>query len=544
VPRRNFYPLLLVVITLLVLGRIATHEFVWWDDPQTIFHNPRLNPPSAEKIMWYWGHAEFSIYIPFTYTVWGMIASMARLDAPDEAGIWLNPWMFHIASLLVHVGSVLVVYQVLRRVVGREWSSFAGALIFAVHPVQVETVAWASGLKDLLCGFFALLAVWQYLLFMESSGEVRSRARWNYVAALAAFVLSMLSKPTGMLTPLLAGMIAYFAMRRELRRILLSLWPWVILSGICAVIAKLVQPGHGIPAPPLWARPLIAGDALAFYLLKLVAPVGLSVDYGRRPMVVLESKLIYFAWVLPALVALLAWRMRRTRPLLWVAIALFIAGLLPVLGLVPFLMQYYSTVTDHYLYLPMLGPALAIAWLLDHYKDRWIATAWTCWVVALATLAFLQAGHWRDDLTLWGNTLEVNNRSFLAHYGMGTGLARRGDYASAAGHLRRASEINPEFARAYLSYADVLFVQGKTDEAYETYLRYIEGLSRYPKSARPDIAGAHIDLGERLLLYQRPAEAVIQFNKALSIDPNRAAAKSGLERARQKAATRPGASGP
>src|SRR5947209_14020233 len=171
--RSLVYPLLLLVITILVFGRITTHDFTYWDDAGTIHHNPRLNPPTVKNVLWYWGHSELGLYMPVTYSVWGALAAVARLNEPDEFGIALNPWLFHVVSLIVHVGSVILVFQILRRLIGRDGPSFAGALLFAIHPQQSEAVAWASGLKDLLCGFFALLAIWEYMRFSDESAQRR-----------------------------------------------------------------------------------------------------------------------------------------------------------------------------------------------------------------------------------------------------------------------------------------------------------------------------------------------------------------------------------
>src|SRR2546421_3044404 len=214
--RSSLYPLLLAVATILVFGRITTNDFTYWDDAGTIHHNPRLNPPTVRNVLWYWGHSELGLYMPVTYTVWEALAAVARLEAADEFGIALNPWLFHAASLIVHIGSVLLVFHILRRLTARDAASLVGAMLFAIHPIQVEAVAWASGLKDLLCGFFALLAIWQYMRFSDET----SQRRWmHYAAALLAFVLSMLSKPTGMLTPILAGIVTYWGMRRPARQI-------------------------------------------------------------------------------------------------------------------------------------------------------------------------------------------------------------------------------------------------------------------------------------------------------------------------------------
>src|SRR5678815_2347272 len=127
--RSSVYSILLVILTLIVFGRIAANDFTYWDDAGTIHHYPRLNPPTASKVLWYWGHSELGLYIPVTYSVWGILAAAAQLDAPDQFGIALNPWLFHAASLIVHVGSVLIVFQILRRVTGRDGPGLVGAML-------------------------------------------------------------------------------------------------------------------------------------------------------------------------------------------------------------------------------------------------------------------------------------------------------------------------------------------------------------------------------------------------------------------------------
>ncbi len=545
--RQRLFPILLIVITLLVFGRIATHDFTYWDDPGTIFQNPRLNPPTLQNVLWYWSHAELGLYIPFTYTVWAAIASFARLDAPDQYNIALNPWLFHGVSILVHAGSGLVVFQILRRIIKRDGAAFAGALLFALHPVQVESVGWASGLKDLLCGFFAFLAIWQYMKAMDDAPDddgiapTKARRNLHYTFALLAFIFSMLSKPTGMLTPLLAAIIAFFAMRKPLRQIALTLGPWFLLSAACAILAKIIQPGEGVPTTPLWTRPFIVGDSLAFYIIKFIAPINLAVDYGRRPTVVMQSWLIYIAWLLPTLVAFAVWRVRNKYPLLVAAALLFVGGMLPLLGLVPFLMQYFSTVADHYLYMPMLGPALALAWLLTHKPHRFLYAATAAWLTILGFLSIAEAGHWEDELTLWEHTLKVNERSFAGHVAYANALTRRGYDNEAAPHYKRSMEINPAYAQAYDAYAMLLIRYGRTEEAIENIRKHIVAVSTYPIKSRPNIAKSHTMLGQVLLNRGRLQEAVSEFEKALQLDPNYKDAQEGLRAAQQKLTTRPAA---
>ena len=189
----------LVVLTAATLGRLCFAEFVTWDDELTIFNNPHLNPP-GEEIGWFWRNPWMELYVPVTYTVWGGLARLARLQTPDLSGATLNPWVFHTANVGVHLLSVLVVFAILRLLLRKvvagkraEWAAFAGAALFAIHPLQVETVAWASGMKDLLCGLFSLLAVWFYL----QRAARRPKARGGHRSDLQAGLITR-SRPSVM----------------------------------------------------------------------------------------------------------------------------------------------------------------------------------------------------------------------------------------------------------------------------------------------------------------------------------------------------------
>src|SRR5690348_2176047 len=166
--RRGVIPLILVVVTLATFGRIVTHEFTGWDDAMTIFENPRIVSPSLKNVIYYWTNPADGLYVPVTYTLWSAIASVSQVD--DGAGhVTLNPWAFHAVSILLHVVTVLVVFQILRLLINHDIAAMFGALLFAVHPMQVETVAWTSGAKDLLGGLFSLVCIWQYVLFARKS---------------------------------------------------------------------------------------------------------------------------------------------------------------------------------------------------------------------------------------------------------------------------------------------------------------------------------------------------------------------------------------
>mgnify|MGYP000048469507 CR=1 FL=1 len=557
--RRRAILAILCLCVLAVFGRIAAHEFTEWDDRSTIWGNPRLNPPTLQNTLWYWRHAEMSIYIPLTRTVWAVLAAVGRVQTPGQ-GASINPWVFHAASVLLHMATACVVFVVLTRLVGGRhggtearrhggtkamgndevrspkpqrmtngeirrqtgnwqpatgnsapienrkskienvppWPALAGTLLFALHPVQVEPVAWASGMKDLLWGLFAMIALWQYIQFAApDAGVPASRRKLHYGLALLAFLLAVLSKPTAVIVPLILGIVDYWALRRPARQVLANLGPWLIVSAAFAIVARTVQTAEGVPLTPVWTRPLIAGDALAFYLYKLLWPVGLTVDYGRRPTIVMQQAWVYVAWVVPAAVFVVLWLARRRAPLVFVGGLIFVAALLPVLGFVPFLFQYYSTVADHYLYVAMLGPALGLAWGLSAVRQAVWHIATACALVMLACLSFIEAGYWRSSLDLWQRAVAVNPDSFLAHASLGNALVPA-DLPRAMQHWRRALEINPDH-----------------------------------QPPRTMLAGAHAALGQLALERGQTEQAIRHFQEALRLIPDHPSAAAGLAAAQR-----------
>jgi hypothetical protein len=162
----------LLVLTLVATGRLIGDDFVGFDDPTTIANNPAFNPPTIRSIAHYWVAPAEALYAPVTYTTWGLLAGVARVDQADETGSHLNPWVYHAANVWIHCMTVLLVWSVLRPTCGSRFSAFVGAAVFGVHPVQVEPIAWASGTKDLLAGLFIVLTVRQALSAHRSASRI------------------------------------------------------------------------------------------------------------------------------------------------------------------------------------------------------------------------------------------------------------------------------------------------------------------------------------------------------------------------------------
>ncbi len=532
----RFIPYLIALATLVVFGNLCRHEFTFWDDNYNVWQNPRFNPPTLAGVGWYWKNFANGLYVPLTYTAWGVLASIGYLDQANELGARLNPYVFHTFSVLLHVASALLVYAVVRLIVKHDRAAAAGALVFALHPVQVEAVAWVAGLKDVMCGCLSMLALWLYLRAVEEPhARDRRRTLVLYVIATLALFLAMLSKPTAMVVPAIAFVLHVWGLGRPAREALRTLLPWFALSIACAVIAKLAQPAHGVSALPLWARPLLAGDALAFYLFKLVFPAKLGIDYGWRPTVIVREWWFYVIWIVPVVLFVALVLNRKRKPLLFAAAALFVIGVSPVLGFSTFLFQFFSTVADHYVYISMLGAALAVAALLAQRPRRW---AWVVVCVALVLLAarsVVQTQVWHDDFTLFGNAIRVNPRSFVARNNLAHAHKLYGRIHEAERVLREAIELKPDYWEARQNLADILFMTGRAPEGVAQVRESIAIKSKLPAALGLDVVGDHVKLGDTMMSLEWYQQAAEQYRTALHLRPNHPTARRKLAEAESKA---------
>ncbi len=402
-------------------------------------------------------------------------------------------------------------------------SAFAGALFFALHPVQVEVVAWASGMKDLLGGLFAVLALWQYVRHLRT--PLAATGRWpltpNFAAATAFLILAILSKPTAVVVPLMAIVMDRLLIGRAWRAVLLTVMPWLLLAVLGAVVARLNQPAAHVPQVSAPWRPLIAADAIVFYLRRLVVPIGLAPDYGRTPQVALTSVWPWLGVPILGAIGCLIWRLRKAGP--WPAAALLaLSGLLPVLGLVPFDFQGYSTVSDRYLYFAMPGVALAVAALLERARPAVAVAATVAIFLVAGTLSFLQAGRWRDDRHLYGHTLRVNPDSWVALNTMGALLGTEGQEDLAAEYFRRAIRIQPRYVRARENLVRYLLARQEHWQAIDQMRQLLAVLredSSEPTAHATRRAYIHLHLARTLVAVGRPGEARAELEAALALAP-------------------------
>jgi protein O-mannosyl-transferase len=435
------------------------------------------------------------------------------------------------------------------------WAAAAGALLFALHPVQVEPVAWATGLKDVLSGVLSIIALWQYIAFVQNANNDADEQRhpnwvWHYAIASAAFVLAMLAKPSAAMVPLAAALISLLLLRGAWRRIALSLFPWFLLAAACLLLTRLVQPMRNSAiavanAGAFWQRPLIASDALAFYLYKMAIPWPLMPQYDHTPQTAIARGWIYWAWSVPAGVGLLVLLLRKRAPWGLAALALLVAGILPVSGLAPFAFEGRSLVADRYLYLAMIGPAVALAFALSQTRQRLPLILVTLWLMVLGVLTFIQSTHWQNTRTLFEYELAVNPNSNLAYDNLASYYNFRGsaeDQEKALGYARTLVEKFPELADGYSIEGPTLAALGRTDEAIVALRQALKmepgniitmgnlasvlaqkgqldeamRISREIIAVAPQDGDAHRNYGGMLYMSHRDNEATVEFEAAIA----------------------------
>ena len=522
---------LLIPLTALALSPVLFADFIRLDDYSHLFDNPNLRRMSIAGLATSWTKSYFNLYIPITYSVWWAVTVIGSAFGTLQQ----NAWLFHALNLAVHLANASLVFFVVRTLlrVSRQKAAADGeaggttigllsAFLFALHPVQVETVAWISEFKGELSTMFGLLGLcWHY----------RSAKR---VLTTAFFVAAMLSKPSAIVFPGVVLLVNRILLGNSLRKSAAMPAFYGLLLLPLVFLTKHLQPDLNLDfIPTVSQRFFVAADALAFYVYKVLLPFPLAVDYGRSPQYVLNhvpgwltalSALVLVAGV--AVVGKALARPRSSAPdgdcssLVSCGWAIFVLSLAPVLGLIPFGFQEFSTVADHYLYVPLLGVSVMVAGILIRFgasaKSRRIAIGV---LVVLAGLSFQQARLWRSTESLFAHTVKVNPQSYLGYYSVGEEYLHAGRFDESIEWNARSLAINPNYLNAEIGLGLAWAQKGDYAKAID---HYSSALAKNPSSVGTRarrVSSLHNNLGMVLLQVGREAEGIEHFRKAVEIFP-------------------------
>lgn len=507
--------LLLAAATVLVYQQ-AWHAGYIWDDDVYVTENKLLTAPDGLRRIWF-SFDSPSQYFPLVYTTFRL-----------EHALWgLHPEGYHWVNILLHVANAFLVWRLL--LVLRVPGAWLAAAIFALHPVQVESVAWITERKNVLMGLFFLLSLLAWVKFVETS----SKQRWRfYGLALVLYALALSSKTTACTLPAALLLILWLKKTQINWRRLTQIAPFVALGIGMGLVTVWWERYHQGTQGELFAiglpeRFLVASRALWFYAGKLLFPANLAFSYPRWT-ISLGNPLDY-TWPLATagLAAVIYFARHRLGRGPEVAVLFFAATLSPVLGFIMLYTFRYSFVADHYQYLASIGPiALAAAGItrafdvLGERRRSLHGALCGALLVSLGLLSWRQCAMYTDSDTLWWTTISKNPDSWMAHNNIAISLLRKGRVEEAVAHYNKALELNPGYGEAHYNLANSLLWLGRVDEAIAHYEKALE--------INPNNVPAHYNLASVLAQSGKLDAAIDHYNKILEMDPNHAAAHNNL----------------
>jgi tetratricopeptide (TPR) repeat protein len=510
--------LVLVAVVILVYQPVWYAGFVW-DDSPLLTANPSIVGPLGLKEIWTTSGADICPFVLSTFWV--------------EHALWGTTALpYHLVNVLLHAACAVLLWQVLRSLqVPRPWF---GAALWALHPVQVESVAWVTEMKNTESGLFFLVSILFFVKWLDARKlDRRSGGGWNYTWTLLFAALAMASKSSTVILPGVLCLCAWWREGRLSGRIFARVVPILFMSIAASAVSiwtqglqlAAVSDPHAMRSWP--ERLAMAGDAVWFYLGKLAWPYPLITIY---PLGRVDARQ-WFSY-LPLLAVILflfvLWLKREA----WArsgffVFAYFLIALLPVLGLVYNSIFQYSLVFDHFQYLASMGPlALAGAGVVRLANfvppaGPWLQSSLRVGLLLiLGTLSWHRAWAYESEETLWTDTLAKNPDCWAAHNNLGQALSRQGRMDEAMVEWRKALEGNPLDAKPHNNLGKALFEKGAVDEAMAEYRKALE--------INPGYADAHFNLGRALFQKGDVDAAIAHWQRAVEINPNFAEARNNL----------------
>ncbi len=532
--RSIYIYLVLVLATCFAFEQVRYNDFVW-DDIQYITENPHVKCGiTRESVVWAFSTTYASNWHPVT---WLSHMLDYQLFGP-------NPLYHHLVNLLFHIANSLLLFWVLKRMTGAVWRSAFVATAFALHPIHVESVVWVAERKDLLCGFFWMLTIAAYIRY------ARCPRIGRYLLVILLFGLGLMAKPMIITLPFVLLLLDYWPLRRfrspwqgiskvspspdSINICYQSSTPWrliyekiplFILMVASAIITLIAQQKGGAMKMILPVDTRIANAVVSYigYIAKIVYPSNLSVLYPHPRDSFLTWNPIASVIVLIFLtisIICLSWQKRHYLAVGWLW---YLGALVPVIGLIQVGMQGMS---DRYTYLPSIGFFIMVTWgaaeLLDkwHYRSIGLTISVVIVLVVLPICTRAQVKYWRNNLTLFGHSLEATQNNPTMLYNLGVAFTLIGKLDEAAICYTEVLRLRPDYPGAHRSLGIVLTTQGKLDEAIEHFHQALQ--------LETDLTGVRINLAFSLRLQGNFNKAIRQYREVLEVEPDHVLALNGI----------------
>jgi tetratricopeptide (TPR) repeat protein len=516
---------LLLLATVAVYWPAVSYEFINYDDPAYVTGNAHVRTGfTPENIRW-----------TFTTTLMGNWNPLTWFSHMADAELYgLNPAGHHLTSILLHGINAVLLFFFLNRTTGALWRSALAAALFALHPLRVESVAWVSERKDVLCALFFMAALLAYASYVRKPGLAR------YIAIVLLFVLGLMAKPMLVTFPFILLLIDYWPLQRlglggrivppssrerpdgivekslSPFSLLVEKIPFFLLSAIFSVIAVHAQKHENallsLPAHPVMGRVYNALLAYTSYLEKTFWPRDLAVLYPLPDRVPVPHAVTAFLFL--ACVSLLCVWFSRRYPVLLTGWFWFAGTLVPVIGLIQVGLQ---SMADRYTYIPSIGLSILFVWSIGEavrkfrYRTIIAGVASGILILSLVLVTRRQLTYWENSFTLFTHTLAVTENNYVAHTNLGDALDKQGKYGEAMRHYGEALRLKPDDAFVYDKMATDLDIVGRSDEAVAYYGKSLQ--------LEPGNARVRNNLGITLIRRGEADEAIKQFMQAVALDP-------------------------
>jgi tetratricopeptide (TPR) repeat protein len=530
--------LLLVLATLALYNPVTRAPFLNYDDAAYFTDNSHVRAGLSWKtVVWAFTTTELSDWKPITWLS----------HALDGQLFGFKPEAPHTINVLLHAANVAILFLILLSATGFVWRSFGVAALFALHPINVESVAWIAERKNVLSMFFFLLALAAYGWYARRPGVGR------YLAVTLAYALALMTKAQVITFPFALLLLDYWPLNRfapagnsgeaefaaepsapfrasSLLRLIWEKAPWFTLSAASAIITMRAEADATQLKLPLWAH--LGNAALSYvkYLGKAFWPFNLAAIYPHPELTISIPAAVLSGFVLLG-ISILAVMYRERRPFL-VGWFWFLGTLVPMIGLVQIGVHGMA---DRYAYIPLLGIFVVVCWGVAALIEKWHvptaawATAAAVVLLALGIALHRQVGYWGDNVTLWSHTLEITEGNYTAEDNLATALIAQGKIDEAVPHLRRAEFMRPDDPLSTLNLATYEQMRGH-------YQASIDGYAKMPQCTKDPslLAMARVNSGYAYYSLKQYEKAKQDFAAALSLQAGNSVAYRGLGLAAQK----------
>ena len=519
IPIKIRLSLLFVVAIVVVYGQTLGFQFIQFDDDLYVTENRFVKTGlSSDNLIWAFNFQDKK------RNYWQPLTWMSHMLDVDLYG--MRPGWHHLTNVLFHLANTLLLFFILHRMTGALWRSSAVAILFALHPINAESVAWVAERKNVLSTFFWMLTLLTYIYYTEYPNFRR------YLVVVCVFCLGLLAKPMLVTLPFVLLLLDYWPLNRiGLRQpasshqrpamgVIMEKVPLLGLSLLSIYVSSASVKGAGnvvtLHSRPLMLRISNATVSYVEYIAKTIWPQNLAVFYPYP----VKIPLWQFTAALTVLIVitLAVFRERKSRPYLAIGWLWYLGTFMPVTGLVQ--VGLWPALANRWAYIPLIGIFVMLAWGVTDLWKQWrlspsaLTAAFTAVISAGLVVAWIQVGYWKDSFTLFQHALNVTPNNYVAHNILGKELKNRDEVDQAITHFRKAITIKPSYALPYFNLANALELQGQSAQAVKYYKQAIRLL--------PDFASAHNNLGVLLEQQGRFDEAVDHLKAVLALEDDEA----------------------